>query len=190
MRVILLTAAGIALFSARPAFAQQPAGAAPPPAPAPTAMAAAQSPSQSLGLIVFPAQNQTKEQQLGDEQACYLWANQQTGIDPARVKANPDSAARAAGAKMDSAATGAAVGGAARGAVGGAAIGAITGDAGTGAAVGAAVGAVGGRRAKKKAVAQAEQQGAAQAQAQAAQLIDTFKKAMVVCLQGKGYTVG
>ena len=182
MRVILLTAAGISLFAVRPAFPQQPA------APAP-AMAATTSPAQSLGLIVFPAQNQTKEQQLADEQACYAWANQQTGIDPAKVKANPDSAARAAGAKMDSAATGAAVGGAARGAAGGAAIGAITGDAGEGAAVGAVVGAVGGRRAKKQAVRQAEQQGAAQAQAQAAQLIDTFKKAMVVCLEGKNYTV-
>lgn len=184
MRIILLTTAAISLFAIRPALTQQPAA----PAPAP-AMAAAPNPAQSLGLIVFPAQNQAKEQQLADEQACYTWANQQTGIDPARVKANPDSAARAAGAKMDSAATGAAVGGAARGAVGGAAIGAITGDAGEGAAVGAVVGAVGGRRAKKQAVRQAEQQGAAQAQAQAAQLIDTFKKAMVVCLEGKGYTV-
>ena len=184
MRLTLLTAAGISLFAVRPALAQQPA------APAP-AMAAAPIPSQSLGMLVYPAQNQTKEQQLADEQACYAWANQQTGIDPAKVKANPDSAARAAGAKMDSAATGAAVGGAARGAAGGAAIGAITGgDAGEGAAVGAAVGAVRGRRAKKQAVAQAEQQGAAQANAQAAQLIDTFKKAMTVCLQGKGYTVG
>ena len=45
------------------------------------------------------------------------------------------------------------------------------------------------RRAKKAAVSQAEQQGAAQANAQAAQLIDTFKKAMVACLEGKSYTV-
>src|SRR5512145_2013450 len=159
MRVILLTAAGISLFAIRPAFTQQPA------APAP-AMAAAPSPAKALGLIVFPAQSQTPEQQLADEQACYAWANQQTGIDPTKVTANTDSAAQAAGAKMDSAATGAAVGGAARGAVGGAAIGAITGDAGEGAAVGAAVGAVAGRRAKKQAVRQAEQQGAAQAQQQ------------------------
>jgi hypothetical protein len=181
MRVTLLAAAGIALLAARPAFAQQPAGGAAPPAPT--------SLSQSLGMIVFPAQNQTKEQQMADEQACYAWANQQTGIDPAKVKPNTDSAARAAGAKMDSAATGAAVGGAARGAVGGAAIGAISGDAGEGAAIGAAAGAVAGRRAKKRAVAQAEQQGAQQAQAQAAQQIDTFKKAMGACLEGKGYTI-
>ena len=180
MRVILFAAAGLSLVAVRPAFSQQPAA---PPA------AAAPSPGQALGLIVFPAQNQTKEQQLADEQACYAWANQQTGIDPTKVKPNTDSAAQAAGQKMDSAATGAAVGGAARGAVGGAAIGAIAGDAGQGAAIGAAAGAVAGRRAKKRAVSQAQQQGAAQAEAQAAQQIDTFKKAMAACLEGKSYTV-
>jgi hypothetical protein len=180
MRVILLAAAGIPLLAVQPAFAQQPAGGAPP---------AAASLSQALGMVVYPAQNQTKEQQNADEQACYAWANQQTGIDPAKVKPNTDSAARAAGAKMDSAATGAAVGGAARGAAKGAAIGAIAGDAGDGAAIGAAAGAVAGRRAKRRAVSQAEQQGAAQAQAQAAQQIDTFKKAMAACLEGKGYTI-
>ena len=178
MRLILLTAAGLSLLSVRPALAQQPASPSPQP-----------SPAKALGLIVFPAQSQTPEQQLAEEHACYAWANQQTGMDPTKVKPNTDSAAQAAGAKMDSAATGAAVGGAARGAVGGAAIGAITGDAGEGAAVGAAVGAVAGRRAKKQAVRQAQQQGAAQAQQQAAEQINTFKKAMATCLQGKSYTV-
>jgi hypothetical protein len=177
MRITLLAAA-MALLGGS-ALAQQ---AAP-------ATAAAPLPSQALGMIVFPAQNQTKEQQLGDEQACYAWANQQTGIDPTKVTANTDSAARASGAKMDSAATGAAVGGAARGAAGGAVVGAITGDAGEGAAVGAVAGAVAGRRAKKQAVRQAEAAGAAQAQQQAAQKIDTFKKAMGACLEGKGYTI-
>ena len=187
MRVTLLAAAGFALVALRPALAQQPAAPAAPPAV--PATAAPPSPAQALGMIVFPAQNQTKEQQLGDEQACYGWAIQNTGIDPAKVKANPDSAARAAGAKMDSAATGAAVAGAARGAAGGAVVGAITGDAGEGAAVGAVVGAVGGRRAKKQAVRQAEAAGAAQAQQQAADLINTHKKAMGACLEGKGYTI-
>ena len=182
MRVALLVS-GLALLPGA-TFAQAPA--APPAVPA---TAAPPSPAQALGMIVFPAQNQTKEQQLGDEQACYAWAIQNTGIDPARVKANPDSAAKAAGAKMDSAATGAAVAGAARGAAGGAVVGAITGDAGEGAAVGAVVGAVGGRRAKKQAVRQAEAAGAAQAQQQAQQLIDTHKKAMGACLEGKGYTI-
>ena len=182
MRVTVLVSS-LALVAGA-TFAQAPAA-----TPAVPASAAPPSPAQALGMIVFPAQNQTKEQQLGDEQACYGWAIENTGIDPAKVKANPDSAAKAAGARMDSAATGAAVGGAARGAAGGAVIGAITGDAGEGAAVGAVVGAVGGRRAKKQAVRQAEAAGAAQAQQQAQQLIDTHKKAMSACLEGKGYTI-
>ena len=146
-------------------------------------------PPTALGMIVYPAKGQTKEVQLTDEQACYAWGKEQTGIDPAAVKANPDSAAKAAGAATADATSGAAVKGAAKGAVGGAAVGAIAGDAGTGAGVGAAVGAVAGRRAKKKAEKQAEQAGANANVAQAQQQIDTFKKAMGACLQGKGYTI-
>jgi len=143
----------------------------------------------ALGLYVFPAKGQTPEQQSQDEQACYAWSKEQSGIDPATVKANPDSAMKAASAKVDTAAQGAAVKGAARGAAGGAVVGAIAGDAGTGAGVGAVVGAVGGRRAKKQAKKQAETQAASQANAWAAGQIDTFKKGMTACLEGKGYTV-
>jgi uncharacterized membrane protein len=144
---------------------------------------------QSTKMIVYPAKQQTAEQQARDEQECYVWAQQQTKINPMGPAADVDSAAEASRAKMDSAATGAAVGGAARGAAGGAAVGAIAGDAGEGAAIGAVVGAVGGRRAKKQAEAQAAQAGAAQAQAVNAESMNTFKKAMAVCLQGRGYTV-
>jgi hypothetical protein len=140
-------------------------------------------------MIIYPAKGQTTEQQAKDEQECYVWAQQQTGIDPMGPKPNADSAAEASKAKMDTATTGAAVGGAARGAAGGAIVGGIAGDAGEGAAIGAVVGAVGGRRAKKGAEAQAAQQGAAQANAVAADQMATFKKAMSACLQGRGYTV-
>jgi hypothetical protein len=153
------------------------------------AMAATQSPAQAMGLITYPSQGQTKDQQLLDEQQCYGWAKENTGIDPAAVRANPDSAAKAGAAKVDSAAAGAAVRGAARGAAGGAIIGGITGDAGEGAAVGAVVGAVGGRRAKKSAEAQVAAQSAQANQQQVAQILDTFKRAMKVCLEGRGYTV-
>jgi Glycine zipper len=141
-----------------------------------------------LGLYVYPTKGQTKDQQIVDEQACYAWAQQQTGIDPTKITVNSDSAAKAAKAKTDSAAAGAGVGGAARGAAGGAAVGAIAGDAGTGAGVGAVTGAAAGRHKKKEAEKQAEQQASTQAQAQATQMIDTFKKAMSACLEGKGYT--
>ena len=133
----LVTLAGLSLVASF-ALAQQPMAQQPASAPV--------SPAKQLGLIVFPANNQTPDQQLLDEQQCYGWAKENTGIDPATLKANTDSAAKASQAKMDSASRGAAVGGAARGAAGGAAIGAIAGDAGTGAAIGAATGAIARRR--------------------------------------------
>ena len=36
----------------------------------------------SLGLSVYPSKGQSKEQQAKDEQECYQWAKEQTGIDP------------------------------------------------------------------------------------------------------------
>lgn len=176
----------------QPAKDSTPTKAQPPAAPAaaPTAAnAAASHPAAALGLTVYPAKSQTAAQQEADEQACYKWAGEQTGIDPATVKTNPDSAGKAAAAKTDSAAGGAAVKGAARGAVGGAVVGGIAGDAGTGAAIGAVAGAAGGRRAKKGAEKQAAQQGQAADAAQANQKIETFKKAMSACLEGREYSV-
>ena len=149
--------------------------------------AQAEQAKQKLGLIVYPAKGQTPEQQALDEQQCYSWAQQQT--DPLAKSPNADSAAQASKAKVDSAAQGAAIKGAAGGAAGGALVGAAAGDAGKGAKVGAVAGALRGRRAKKQAEQQAEQQGRAQAQAQSGQQASTFKKAMVACLQGRGYTV-
>lgn len=189
------TFSAIALFLAVPALAaQEPA--APAPAPAadgscPPGYSCQTMPSRAsqVGLYVFPSAGQTKGVQLSEEQACYDWAQQQTGIDPTKITANTDSAAKASGDAAASATQGAAVGGAARGAAAGALIGAAAGDAGKGAAIGAATGAVGGRRAKKRATAQAEQQGANQAVAVANDKVVQFKKAMSVCLEGKGYTV-
>jgi hypothetical protein len=179
--------------AAPPAAQPAPSSAAPaaaPAAPQATTSAAAQPGlAASLGLYVFPSKSQTPEQQGQDEQACYAWAKEQSGIDPVTVKANPDSAMKAAGAKADSATAGAGIKGAARGAAGGAVVGAIAGDAGTGAGVGAVVGVAAGRKAKKQAKKQAEQQAAAQSNEWAAQQIATFKKAFSACIEGKGYTV-
>jgi hypothetical protein len=193
MKIVLLASIGLALGVGIPAAAQQ--AAAPPAAAAPacppgTTCTPQPLPSSTLGLFPFPAKQQTKEQQLQDEQACYAWAKDQTAIDPATVKANPDSAAKASQEKMAAAATGAAVAGAAKGAAAGAVISAAGGgDAGHGAGAGAAAGAIAGRRAKKQAVAQAGAQGAAANQAQVDELMNTFKKAFTACITGKGYTV-
>jgi len=63
-----------------------------------------------VGLFVYPAKEQTKEQQAKDEQECYAWAGEQSKVDPTGPKASADSAAKAASAKTDSATQGAAVG--------------------------------------------------------------------------------
>ncbi len=190
----ITTFSAIALLIAVPALAaQEPTPAAAPAADGscPPGYTCQTLPSRAtqMGLYVFPSAGQTKGIQLSEEQQCYDWAQQQSGIDPTKVTANTDSAAKAAGDQAASATQGAAVGGAARGAAAGALIGAAAGDAGTGAAVGATAGAIGGRRARKRAEAQAEQAGANQAVAQANDKIVQFKKAMTACLEGKGYTV-
>ena len=169
------------------------AASTPPPAAPPTAPANG-SISSSLGVIVFPAKNQTPQQQQSDEGYCYGWAKTNTNIDPMAIKpsqpqqvaATPDPATAGDGAR---------VGGAARGAAGGAVIGAITGNAGEGAAVGAAAGAMAGgaaRRNAKKQAAQQQQQAQAQAdqaaQADIAAQKATYNKAFSACMEGKGYT--
>jgi hypothetical protein len=191
MRISLICALALINGLAAQLAAQDSTAAAkqPTPAPAPQAAPAAQQaaasasaqpgPSAALGLYVFPAKGQTPDQQKQDEQGCYTWAQEQSGIDPAGVKANPDSAKKAAGAKADSATTGAGVRGAARGAAGGAIVGGIVGDAGE----------ASGRRAKKQAKKQAEAQAEQQAHAQAAGTMDNFKKAYSACIEGKGYTI-
>ena len=138
--------------------------------------------ASSLGLYVFPANNQDAATQEADEMACFKWAKQQTGYDPM----NPTVYK---GAQVDRSADGSAVGGAAVGAAGGAAIGAIAGDAGKGAAIGAVVGGVRGRRSKvvgDEMEQQANDQAASQASKEAA---NDYNKAFAVCMEGKGYTV-
>ena len=142
----------------------------------------AQSISSSLGLYVFPANNQNAATQEADEMACFKWAKQQSGYDPM----NPTVYK---GAEVDRSVDGTAVGGAAVGAAGGAAIGAIAGDAGKGAAIGAVVGGVRGRRSKvvgDEREQQANDQAASAASQAAAK---DYNKAFSVCMEGKGYTV-
>jgi hypothetical protein len=139
-----------------------------------------QSPAARLGVFPYPKKNQNAGQQQKDENECYGWAKQQTGIDPAAPPPPPAEAKQAKGGGAK---------GAAGGAAGGAAIGAIAGDAGKGAAIGATAGAVRGRRQQKKANKQAEGQAQAAAGQQQQQTLDTFKKAFGGCMDGRGYSV-
>jgi len=147
-----------------------------------TAMAqGGQSMSSSLGLYVYPADNQSTETQAKDDYECFGWAKGQTGHDPMNpkpiyVEAAPTQTGR----------DGAALRGAARGAI----IGEVADDdAGKGAAYGAAVGAIRGRKARQ----QQQQQSQADAQQRSHQLEQQremeFKNAVSACLSARGYSV-
>jgi hypothetical protein len=138
--------------------------------------------SQTMKLYVFPAKSQTKQQQKKDEFECYMWAVEQSGIDPLNLP-------KVEAAPVQSGPTGGAVKGAAKGAVAGAAIGAVAGDAGKGAAIGATAGAMGGRKQGKQAQAQQNQQAQANTAASEQAMKDSFTKAFSVCIEGKGYTI-
>ena len=139
--------------------------------------------SNSLKLYVFPAKNQSQQQQKTDEFECYKWAMEQTGIDPK----NPPKPA--ADSTKGGGRSGGAVSGAAKGAAAGAAIGAIAGDAGEGAAIGAAGGAIAGRRKKKATEAQAEKQAQAETKTKETEIMNSYIKAFSACIEGKGYTI-
>jgi hypothetical protein len=134
----------------------------------------------SAQQYVFPAKGQSPEVQKADEAACYSWAVQQTGFDPAKPPPPPPAA------KPPTTATGttpgAGVGGAVRGAVVGEVVG---GDAGAGAAAGAVAARSQSRRQNAAATNSAQQQQQAAGQQQQA----SFGKARAACLEGKGYTV-
>ncbi|WP_144148841.1 YMGG-like glycine zipper-containing protein [Paraburkholderia sp. BCC1884] len=136
-----------------------------------SALALAQKPA------VYPAHGQSPQRQSSDDGACYAWAKQNTGIDPAVVAQAPPPPSGPNGSRMR---------GAARGAATGAIIGDVSGnDAGHGAAVGATAGAVaGGARNRRQQAAQAQN---AQVNQQAA--MSTYWRAYSACMQGKGYTV-
>jgi len=141
-----------------------------------------QSIAKSLGIYIFPANDQDPKTQDADEYACYQWAVEQSGVDPINP---PEVEAQATPKGAD----GSAVQGAAKGALVGAAIGAISGDAGKGAAIGATTGGVGGLAGRRRRQAGQAQQAQNQASQQEAALMDSFKKAFSVCMEGKGYTV-
>jgi len=172
-----------------------------------TSLAALIGTSAMSNPIVYPAKNQTPEQQVKDEGECGSWAKQNTGVDPVVLASTPTVVVApppAAAPPPPSGPSGARVRGAARGAAAGAVIGEIDdGDASDGAAKGAAVGAVvagsrqrrQGRAAQEQAAQQQQQAGqqqqAAQQQAEAdkQQKLATYNRAYAACLEGRGYTI-
>jgi hypothetical protein len=179
---LLATAAVLAVAAAAAAQVAKPPAQPTPAPPRPPTLAEA-------GMFIYPAQGQSPEQQLKDQEACTDWAEAQTGLQLQAGSVDTQAAAKAAENKVGKATEGAAVVGAAKGAAAGTAIGAIAGNTGKGAAIGATAGAMGGFSARRQVKAEAGAQGARQAQAQNQQALDTFKKAAGVCLEGRGYSV-
>ena len=137
----------------------------------------ASSIASAAGLIVYPANRQSPQLQQRDEGECYVWARNQTGLDPAagiRTAAPPPP--QQDGQMGRSLAGGALLGGG---------IGAISGHGGEGAAVGLLFGAIRGVAREKQQAAQQAQQ----AQQYQAGALQQFNNAQAACLQGRGYTV-
>ena len=141
---------------------------------------------------VFPAANQSEEQQKADEYACYQWAVEQSGYDPVEDYETVSSQSDVDGRSdtSESGGTGKAVlGGAAKGAV---IAEASDGDASKGATTGATIGLIKGKR-KQQAAREQERRAAeerARAEAEARQkLISNFERANTACLEGRGYVV-
>ena len=142
--------------------------------------------SSADDLFIYPAKNQSAEQQDKDKWECRAWATKQTGFDPA-ARATASTPPPTRGAPKGGLVRGAA-GGAALGAVGGA----IAGNAGKGAAIGAAGGGMLGvmrRNDQARQEQHAHQQWTQQNVAQYEQNRSGWVRAVKACLTGRGYTV-
>jgi len=147
------------------------------------AVAQQQSIALSMGLIVYPSGGQTIEQQSQDEQECYGWSRQTTGMDPSTPGQQPAQVQEANEA-------GAAAGGAARAAAGGALLAAALDEDKSEWAAAAAV--IGGRRGRKSAQqrnSQAQAQATAEQEQATQQNAQLFKNAFLACMEAREYTV-
>ncbi|HKR45614.1 MAG TPA: glycine zipper domain-containing protein [Paraburkholderia sp.] len=129
--------------------------------------------------VIYPARGQSPYQQSNDDAACYSWARQQSGVDPAYAATVPAPVVVPGGQRVV---------GAARGAAAGSVAGAIAGDAGKGAAAGAAIGAMAGgieRRQERREIAAY----GAQAQVNNQYAMSSYWHAWRACMAGRGYTV-
>lgn len=148
------------------------------------ASAQQQSLATSLGLFVYPSNGQDAETQGQDEQECYTWASETTGINPQ----SPSAAQAPVAAQEDTAQA------AAAGAVGTAAVGVLLANAthndweqaaAAGLIIGARRGAGGARRRNE----QAQQEAVAEQQQATQQQIQQFSKAFSACIEGRDYTI-
>jgi hypothetical protein len=134
--------------------------------------------ASTVGLYVYPKNNQSNKQQLNDESQCYSNAKTQTGYDPSVTTTAPAPKDDKAGGDKDVAH------GAARGAV---ISGATGGDPAAGARRGAVLGSIKAKRQQKQ--EQEQEQKQADAAKAAQQPLDNFKRSLSACLDARGYSV-
>jgi hypothetical protein len=144
-------------------------------------------PLAAQDFFIYPNNGQSAAQQEQDEFACFQWARDQSGFDP---MARPQASTPPPQTKEPTASAG-------RGIIGGAASGAIIGgatggDVGESAAIGAVVGGLFGnarRNRQQEANRQQQDQWASQEASRYQQQRNTYNRAFVACMQGRGYTV-
>ena len=145
--------------------------------------AQAQNLTSSMGMYVYPAQNQDATKQSEDDYACFAWAKQQSGYDPM----NPPQATAQAPQQGPS---GERLRGAARGAAAGAVVSEITdNDTSDAMAAGAALGTMRGGRQERIRQQQQVQQAEAAAVQQQDNRANGFKGAYAACMEARGYSV-
>jgi hypothetical protein len=137
--------------------------------------------ASTVGLYVYPRNNQTGVQQLTDEGQCYSSAKTQTGFDPngsspAATTSTPSQPKQGDHTVGKDAARGAAISGAAGG------------DPAMGARRGAMIGEAKKKREEKQEAAQ-ETKTTDAAKSQQQQSMDGFKRSMSACLDARGYSV-
>lgn len=140
-------------------------------------------PVMAVEPIVYPANNQTTEQQTSDQEECRQWAAGQSGYDPASVPVQEPAPPAQEKRARDSNLVKGAVAGAAVGGLGGS----MGGNFGKGAAAGAAAGLALGAIKDHKEQTQASQ--TAPPDNQNSERESHYNKAYAACLEGRGYTV-
>jgi len=143
-------------------------------------------------LIVFPKEGQSRAQQAEDKGYCNIWAREESGIDPAYIKAKIEmmdemivreaqsSREKPIGRIFRGAARGAAIGGIRQG---------IDSDIGAGAAGGAAMGMFRSRDARKKEAKDQRQASQFYRKEQYEVQYDKFLRAYSACMEAKDYSV-
>jgi len=133
-------------------------------------------------LYIYPAKDQSAEQQEKDKYECYNWAKNDTGFDPMAVPRATTSAPKAEKKK------GGALKGAAAGAVAGKVLGNSSKTTKRSAAAGGLIGGV--SQSSKNAKAEQKQKDWEQKEsANYANNRNNYNRAYSACLEGRGYTV-